>query len=171
MISLHTLAAQIKSGLLLFVFPLLFPAVLHPTRPFCKLFIMDDKTFKRQIYGQTQRDCMFQVLEPNAPGTKSLEALGEPRGRLCSYETKIWSPEVLLEPVSCGWWICGSPWNFLFFTVPKEIVETEWCHTKSLHVHLRIPLCSLALLGKVLKCLESPLKISELHTFSGLCFN
>lgn len=113
MISLHTLAAQIKSGLPLFVFPLLFPAVLHPTSPFCKLFIMDDKTFKRQIYGQTQRDCMFQVLEPNAPGTKSLKAHGEPRGCLCSYETKIWSPGT---SGACLMWLVDL-WGLLEFPV------------------------------------------------------
>lgn len=92
MISLSTLAAQIKSGLLLFVFPLLFPAVLHPISPLCKLFIMDHGTFKRQIYGQIWRDCVFQDLEPNAPGTKSVETVGEQSCRLCSYETKVWPP-------------------------------------------------------------------------------
>lgn len=92
MISLSTLAAQIKPGLLRFVFPLLYPAVLHPTSPLYKLFIMDHRTFKGQIYGQAWGDCVFQVLELNAPGTKSLKAVGEQRCRLCSFETKVWLP-------------------------------------------------------------------------------
>lgn len=49
---------------------------------------------------------------------------------------------------------------------PGDCKETEGCHIKGLHVHLQIPLCALELLGKVLECLESPLKIAVItHIF------
>lgn len=62
--------------------------MLLPTSPLCKLFIVDHQTFEIQIYGQTWRDCVFQVLEPSALGTRSCEAVGAPRCRLCSFATK-----------------------------------------------------------------------------------
>ena len=59
------------------VFFLSYPAVLHATGPLCELFIMDCRTFKMQIYGQTWRKCVFQALEPSAreTGLRSWESV------------------------------------------------------------------------------------------------
>lgn len=52
-----------------------YPTVPHAAGPGCELFIMDRRTFKMQIYGQTWRKCVFQTLEPRSCGAGRASAL------------------------------------------------------------------------------------------------
>lgn len=97
--------------------------------PLCTLFILDHRTFKIQIYGQTWSDRVFQVLEPDALGTKSRETVGERQCRPCSFETKA-QPSGYSQSLSCTAGAFAEPLGFPGLqrfrrTIKETVTENE----------------------------------------------